>query len=374
MGGFLPPLSGRVASLVGELLDEIGAQANRDLLGDILAAALRLAADDADRLDLKITNSAIHEMTEAFRVFSPYRDVPKVTIFGSARTLPADPLYALARDLASTMAQRGWMVVTGAGPGIMAAGLEGAGRERAFGINIRLPFETPNAFIASDPKLVEMKYFFTRKLMLMKESDAYAVLPGGFGTQDEAFELLTLVQTGKAEPAPIVLLDTPSGSYWSAWQSFVDGQLASRGLISQDDEVLYRITDDVTEAVGEILGFYSNYHSRRFVGHVLVLRLRKAPGEAELAELSKKYSDICDQRGIWRTGPLPPERSEKDHLDLERVALRFDRLHHARLRALLDDLNALGGASDEPRPRRSRARRRSPQADAQGGGAVRRPL
>ncbi|MDQ1374889.1 MAG: hypothetical protein QOJ09_2227, partial [Actinomycetota bacterium] len=197
-----------------QLVREHGPSANRDLLQDILTTVLGLAEDGTDRLDLKITASALREMREAFRVFAPYRDIPKVTMFGSARTLPSDPLYSQARDVANALANQGWMVVTGAGPGIMAAGLEGAGREMAFGVNIRLPFEQgANPFIAEDPKLVEMRYFFTRKLMLVKESDGFVVLPGGFGTLDEAFELLTLLQTGKADPSPIVLLEVPGGSY-----------------------------------------------------------------------------------------------------------------------------------------------------------------
>ena len=233
------------------------------------------------------------------------------------------------------------MVVTGAGPGIMAAGLEGAGREHSFGINIRLPFEQgASPHIAEDPKLVEMKYFFTRKLMLMKESAGYAVLPGGFGTQDEAFELLTLVQTGKADPTPIVLVDVPGGTYWRSWQRFVDEELVGDGLVSAGDRALYRITDSVEDAVAELLGFYRNYHSRRFVGSRLVLRVRRAPDDHQLAELSAQFADIADASGLQRSEPLPIERSEGDHLELERVVFRFDRIHQGRLRELIDALNA----------------------------------
>ncbi|MGH9269081.1 MAG: TIGR00730 family Rossman fold protein, partial [Acidimicrobiales bacterium] len=271
------------------LLDEVGVTANRDQAFEILATALNLAADHPERLDLKITNAALREMRQAFLVFAPYRHRPKITMFGSARTLPDDPLYAQARDLAAALAGRGWMVITGAGPGIMAGGIEGAGRDMSFGVNIRLPFEQgANAFIAADPKLVEMKYFFTRKLMLLKESDGFVVLPGGFGTLDEAFELLTLVQTGKADPSPIVLLDLPGGRYWRAWDAFVRSEVAGRGLISIDDLVLYRITDDVAEAAGEILGFYRNYHSRRYVSDRLVLRCKAPPAPAEVIELNAR--------------------------------------------------------------------------------------
>ena len=214
-------------------------------------------------------------MAEAFRVFRPYRHIRKMTMFGSARTRPDDPVYILARNLAAHLAAADWMVVTGAGPGIMAAGLEGAGRDHAFGVNIRLPNEgDANPFIAQDPKLVEMRYFFTRKLMLIKESHAYAILPGGFGTQDESFELLTLLQTGKAEPAPVVMVETPGGTYWHGWSRFVEEEAIAAGWVSPGDSALYRVVNSVEEASEEILGFYRNYHSCRWVGDLLVLRVQ----------------------------------------------------------------------------------------------------
>jgi uncharacterized protein (TIGR00730 family) len=325
-----------------ELVREAGPAVNRDLFNNILATVLGLATDDPDRLDLKITNAALKEMREAFRVFAPYRDIPKITMFGSARTLPDDPLYAQARDLASAMANEGWMVITGAGPGIMAAGLEGAGREMSFGINIRLPFEQgANPFIAEDPKLVEMRYFFTRKLMLVKESDGFVVLPGGFGTLDEAFELLTLVQTGKADPVPIVLLEVPGGTYWRAWEDFIEDEVVSRGLVSEEDRHLYCITDDVNAARQEILGFYRNYHSRRFVGEHMVIRLRRVPTDDQLDVLNDEFADICVEGGIEIVEPFPDERASDDNVDLPRLALEFDLLHHGRLRQLIDALNRL---------------------------------
>jgi uncharacterized protein (TIGR00730 family) len=329
-----------------ELLDAAGASDNRDQLFEILATVVRLAEDKTDRLDLKITNAAIKEMREAFKVFAPYRDLRKVTMFGSARTLPDDPLYAQARDLARTLAGQGWSVVTGAGPGIMAAGLEGAGRDRAFGINIRLPFEQgANPYIAQDPKLVEMRYFFTRKLMLIKESDGFIVLPGGFGTLDESFELLTLLQTGKTDPVPVVLLEVPGGSYWEAWDRFVTGEVAARKFVSREDATLYRITDNVDDATAEILGFYRNYHSIRWVGQQLVIRLQRPPTDRQLQELSAEFADILRGGAISATGPLPPEISTDDRLELPRVMLRFNRSSYGRLRTLIDRLNALPGAS-----------------------------
>ena len=291
------------------VLEEAGATDDRDLLFDILVSAVGLARDGAERLDLKITAAALREMREAFRVFAPYRKVPKVTVFGSARTLPDDPLYAQTRALAAGLAAAGWMIVTGAGPGIMAAAAEGAGPACSIGVNIRLPFEQdPNRVLAADPKLVEMKYFFTRKLMLMKESAGFVVLPGGFGTLDEAFELLTLLQTGKAAPAPIVLLEVPGGTYWEAWERFVAAGVASRGLISAPDMALYRITDDVTVATDEILGFFRNYHSIRYVGTRLVIRLRAAPTKAELADLNDAFADICTRGRIESTPPASEGR------------------------------------------------------------------
>jgi uncharacterized protein (TIGR00730 family) len=292
--------------------------------------------------DLKIANAALAEMAEAFRVFRPYRNVRKVTMFGSARTKPEDPIYLLARNLASRLAAADWMVVTGAGPGIMAAGLEGAGRDHAFGVNIRLPNEEEaNPFIAQDPKLVEMRYFFTRKLMLMKESHGYVVLPGGFGTQDEAFELLTLLQTGKAEPAPVVMVETHGHTYWHAWLRFIDEEAIGAGLVSPDDRALFRVVNTVDEATKEILGFYRNYHSCRWVGDLLVLRVQVQPTKDELAELNRRFADIVVRGNIRPAEPFPPERD--DHPDLPRLALRFDRFHYSRLRQLIDAVNECTG-------------------------------
>jgi uncharacterized protein (TIGR00730 family) len=340
---------GDVRALVEALLDTTPITKNRDVLREILLASLALARDDANRLDLKIARSALTEMGDAFKMFAPYRETPKVTIFGSARTAPSDKMYVMARDLASRLAQEGCMVVTGAGPGIMAAGSEGAGREMAIGVNIRLPFETvANTWINEEDKLVEMKYFFTRKLMLMKESSGFLVLPGGFGTLDEAFELLTLLQTGKAEPAPIVFVDLPGDNYWLEWQRFVSEQVFTRGLADPLDASLYQITSNADTAIAELLGFYRNFHSRRFVGDTMVIRLHHAPSEEDLKRLSAEFADICSPSGIVATPPLGPERATKDHLELSRIALKFDRTHHGRLRQLIDALNALTpGASGE---------------------------
>jgi uncharacterized protein (TIGR00730 family) len=323
----------------------------RDLVRSMLTSVWDLAREGTSVGDLKIADAALAEMAEAFRVFRPYRSVRKLTMFGSARTQADDPVYILARDLAAHIATAGWMVVTGAGPGIMAAGTEGAGREHAFGVNIRLPNEEgANAFIAQDPKLVEMRYFFTRKLMLIKESHAYAVLPGGFGTQDECYELLTLLQTGKAEPAPVVLVETPGGTYWHGWLRFLKEEAIRPGWISPEDVALFKVANTVEEAAAEVLGFYRNYHSCRWVGDMLVLRLQVVPSRAELADLNRRFADIVTSGSIRVSRPFPPERTSHDHLDLPRLAFRFDKFHYARLRQLIDAVNQCRGGGPPPSP------------------------
>jgi uncharacterized protein (TIGR00730 family) len=326
---------------LNRILDELGVERDRDVLFEILVSAVRLAQDHADRLDLKITSATLKEMRAAFRAFAPYRDVPKVTIFGSARTLPTDPSYAQARDFAAHMASQGWMVVTGAGPGIMAAGLEGAGREHSFGVNIRLPFEQgANAFIAGDEKLISMKYFFTRKLMLMKESLGFVSLPGGFGTLDETMELLTLIQTGKAAPAPVVLLDEPGGTFWPAFAAYLRDETATRGLIDEDDLALILCTDDVHVAATEVLGFYRNYRSIRWVGDLLVIRMLQGPDDEQLARLNETFGEIATDGKIERSAPLPAEVRDDDHLDLDRIVLHYNGFAAGKLRRLINALNS----------------------------------
>lgn len=327
------------------LLDAAGATVDRDQLFEILVSGVLLAGDQADRLDLKISNAALKEMRGAFNLFAPYRSIPKATVFGSARTQKHDPLYGQASKLAAALSARRWMVVTGAGPGIMAAAMEGAGRDHSIGVLIRLPFEGgANQVIAGDPKLIEMKYFFTRKLMLIKESAAFVALPGGYGTLDETFELLTLVQTGKANPVPIVLLDMPGGQYWQGWQRFVTEEVEGHGMVEPAARALYHITDDVADAVAMIEGFYRNYHSLRWVGDRLILRLHAEPTAGELAELNEAFGDIVVSGHIEPTAPLAPEVSGRDHIDLPRITMRFDRKSFGRLHSLIHALNNLPSA------------------------------
>ncbi|HET7483603.1 MAG TPA: TIGR00730 family Rossman fold protein [Actinomycetota bacterium] len=325
-----------IAGFVGSLPER-----DQRLAQEIVTTALKLAREQVNTLDRKIVNSTLKELRHAFRVFHPYKGIRKVTMFGSARSSAADPEYAVARDFSREIADRGWMVITGAGPGIMEAGQEGAGKSRSFGVNILLPFEaTPNPHIADDAKLINFKYFFTRKLTFVKEADGFVLLPGGFGTLDEAFELLTLVQTGKATLQPIVLLDRPGGGYWANFDRFLRNELLKRNYISEDDLSLYRICDDYKDAVDEITAFYTTYHSNRIVGERLIFRLNHEPNDDALRQLSSEFSDILDGP-IERTSASKSEIADDDVPDLPRIALRFDMMHTGRLRLLVDRLNAL---------------------------------
>jgi uncharacterized protein (TIGR00730 family) len=311
------------------------------LVFDMLVTAMRLAKPPISRLDRKIAATALKEMRYAFSVFAPYRHVRKVTMFGSARVAKGDPEYAVARDFSKKMVEKDWMIVTGAGPGIMEAGHEGAGGERSFGVNILLPFESAaNPIIAGDPKLVNFKYFFTRKLSFIKESDAFVLLPGGFGTLDEAFELITLIQTGKSDLHPIVMLDVEGGSYWRSFDLYIRDELLAHRYISESDLSLFRYTDSIDEAVEELERFYRIYHSQRYVGDRLVLRLTKMPPEEYLARLSEEFGDILEGP-IIATEVSPVEVRDADEVDLPRIALKWDRIQTGRLRSLIDRLNEL---------------------------------
>jgi uncharacterized protein (TIGR00730 family) len=326
---------------IEDLLDGMDLGRNRRLARQLVESALALIDDQPTVLDLKIAGAALEEMREAFKMFAPFRDVPKVTIFGSARTQMADPLYMQARDVAAQLAGAGWMVVTGAGPGIMQAGMEGAGRDKSIGVSIRLPFEQgANPIISGDVKYVSMKYFFTRKLMLIKESRGFVCLPGGFGTLDETFELLTLTQTGKGLPVPIVFLDTPGDNYWETVHDFVGRQLVERGLVAATDTQLYLVTDKCQEAVDEVIGFYRNYDSIRYVGHVIVMRLRQAPTDEQLASLNDRFGSFCAPGGIVRATPFEPERKENDKLDLSRITFTLSNHSSGVLREVINTVNS----------------------------------
>jgi uncharacterized protein (TIGR00730 family) len=332
---------------IDDLLEASGIEAQpegserRRLVRDLLVTSMRLATEQTDMLDLKIASAALQEMRRAFAVFGPFEDVPKVTIFGSARTKPDDPLYVQAREVAAMLAEQGWMVVTGAGPGIMAAGMEGAGRDQSLGVSIRLPFEQgPNSIIASDDKHVSMRYFFTRKLMLVKESAGFVCLPGGFGTLDETFELLTLTQTGKGVPVPIVFLDVPGGTYWEGARRFIAEELARRGFVEESDLGLFTVTDSAHEAMARVSGFYANYSSIRYVGDLLVVRMRQGPTDAQLEALRERFGFLCASGTIDVVPPLPEEVADGDALEMARIAFSFVKRSYARLVDLIDDVNA----------------------------------
>jgi uncharacterized protein (TIGR00730 family) len=308
---------------------------------DMLTTALKMYEDGTGVGDLKIANATFKEIRYGFKVFAPWRAVPKVTVFGSARTPREHPISDQAYAFAKRMTGAGWMVITGAGGGVMGSAQEGAGAERSFGLNIRLPFEQEaNPWIADDPKLISFKYFFTRKLFLVREAHAMAFLPGGFGTGDEAFEALTLIQTGKSPVLPLVMLDEPGGTYWKSFDEFVRREMVGRGLVSPNDPGLFRIADDAERAAAEIEGFYRVYHSQRYVRDALVLRIRRPLPSTALAELNARFRDILTAPGEQAPGPLAAEGDELP--DLARLVLPFTRTDFARLRVLIDFVNSAG--------------------------------
>jgi uncharacterized protein (TIGR00730 family) len=308
----------------------------------MLTTVLKLHEDGASTANLKVTNAALKELRYGYKVFASYQDVRKVTVFGSARTPGDEPVCVAARTFGRRMVEAGWMVVTGAGAGIMGAAQEGAGGERSFGLNIRLPFEQEaNPWIAADPKLISFKYFFTRKLFLVKEASAVALFPGGFGTMDETFELLTLMQTGKSFLVPVVLVEAGPKPYWRIWNRWIAGVLVERGLIEREDTAFYRIVDSAEEAVEEILGFYRVFHSSRIVGENLILRLQRALSDKELAAVQRRFEDILKGPVDQAAGPVPQELDEFP--TLPRLILPFSRTSYGRLRQLIDFVNGLGG-------------------------------
>jgi uncharacterized protein (TIGR00730 family) len=320
-----------------------------DLIAEIIVTALKLHRDAPDRGELKLINTALKEMRYSNLVFSRH-DEPKVTVFGSARLPESDPNYQLALRFAGVMAARNWGVVTGAGPGIMEAGNRGAGLDSSYGVNIRLPFEAnANAFVHPD-KTVNFKYFFTRKLGFVKESHAFALFPGGFGTLDETFELLTLIQTGKSDVHPIVLIEEEGTGYWQPLIDFMRDVLVAKGLITIDDLSLFAFTHDPEEAAEELCRFYANFHSQRYVAGTLVLRLRQVPDDIMLERLSTEYADLLVEGRIEAIEPTPDEVRDNDALDCQRVALRFDRRRFGRLRQLIDQLNAVVSTPREVHP------------------------
>ncbi|CAN5224493.1 TIGR00730 family Rossman fold protein [soil metagenome] len=334
-----PELDERVRDLISDAAPSNGAE-NQDLIAEMITTVLKLHRDRAERGDLKLVNTALKEMRYSMRVFAPF-DEPKVTIFGSARLPASDPNYELAETLAARMADKGWGVITGAGPGIMEAGAIGAGLDHAYGVNIRLPFE-PDPVGTIDPKrTVNFKYFFTRKLTFIKESAAFVLCPGGFGTLDESFELFTLVQTGKSDLHPIVLLEAAGTGYWPPLLEFCSNVLIEKGLIAPEDLSLFMLTSNADDAVEHILNFYSNYHSQRYVEGRLVLRVQTAPDDATLTALNEEFADMLTGGEMKIVEASAAELRDNDALDRERLSLAFDRRRYGRLRQLIDRRNSL---------------------------------
>ena len=309
-------------------------------LNRFITTVTELVSGPSSSLDIKIASAAIEEMSRAFTMFAPYRDVRKVSIFGSARTTADSPIYALTAATAKALAENNFMVVTGAGPGIMEAGMVGAGVEKSIGVSIRLPFESgANSVIAGDDKYVSMRYFFTRKLMLVKESHAFLCMPGGFGTLDETFELLTLAQTAKSVPVPVVFLEVPGQPFWTPLMKVLEPLLLDHGLISESDTSLYTITDNIEDAVNEITNFYANYHSIRFVNDVLYIRLQRSVPTERFSEIARRCAALASDGVIEQTTATAEEIHDNDMPEMPRVSLRYAAKGFADLRELIDALN-----------------------------------
>ncbi len=326
----------RIKSLVSEVAK--GRQA--DIIEEMIETVLRFGKDKTGLGELKLYNRAMRELRYASTVFGKYQGIRKVAVFGSARTRPEAEEYKHAREFSRRMVEQDWMVITGGGDGIMGAAQRGAGRENSFGLNIRLPFEQrANEIIHGDPKLINFNYFFTRKLNFVKETHAYALFPGGFGTMDEGFEALTLMQTGKALIIPIVLIDRPDGSYWETWMRFLTEHLLKLGLISKEDFNFIKIEHDVEAAVEHILHFYRNYQSSRWVGSQLVLRICNRLTDKAVVDLNKQFAELLREGSIEQRNALPQEKNQPEILELPRLVLTPHRHQFGRYRQLIDAIN-----------------------------------
>jgi uncharacterized protein (TIGR00730 family) len=335
--------NGRVDEEIERLMGLAGHVHHPEIIRDMIIAALKAGQEEEGRADLKLMDTTLKEMRFTSKIFGRYANVRKVTVFGSARTGPEEPLYKMAQRLGRKIARQGWMVITGAGGGIMQAVNEGAGSAHSFGVNIRLPFEQkPNAVLRDNPRLITYKYFFNRKVAFLKEADAVALFPGGFGTLDEAMETLTLVQTGKRYPLPLVLVDDPKGDYWLKWKRFLEDELLSRGYISSSDFNLFEMVDTVNDAVIRINQFYRRYHSMRYVEKKLIIRLSSEIDRKSVRELGRRFRDILVPGGrIYLSAALPEEEDEPGLLHLPRLVVDFNRRDFGSLRSLIDRINEL---------------------------------
>ena len=334
--------NGPVDEEIDRLIALTGHIRSPELVREMILAALKAGQEEDMRADLKLMNTTLKEMRFTSKVFGPYRNVRKVTVFGSARTLPQEPVYKMAYLFGKKLAETGYMAITGGGAGIMQAVNEGAGPENSFGVNIRLPFEQhPNPTLEGSPRLITYKYFFNRKVAFLKEASAIALFPGGFGTLDEAMETLTLIQTGKRNPMPLVLVDEPGGTYWTRWLRFFEEELLAQGYIGASDFRLFERVDSVDAAVGRIVHFYRRYHSQRYVEKKLVMRLTSDLAPEAVRDLNRDYSDILVPGGcICLSGPLPAETDEPDIAELPRLVVDFNRMDFGKLRQLIDAINS----------------------------------
>jgi len=329
-----------IDGLIDELTKRSGSVKTEHLFREILTTAVKLGRESSDNGDLKLANNALKELRYSFKIFSPYRDIKKVIIFGSARSTSTSPEYKMAEEFAEKITKKGYMVITGGGPGIMEAGNKGASSGKDFALNIRLPFEQkPNPYINEKERLINFKYFFTRKLMFVKESNATTLFPGGFGTNDEGFEMLTLVQTGKSAPLPILLMESKGSVYWDAWKRFVKEQLVKNGFINKGDLQLFQVVRNVDEAVKLIEDFYRVYHSIRYVGDLTVLRLNRTISQKTLKRINQEFKDIVTDGQIIQGSPAREEIQKQEFLDLPRLMMKFDRCHYGRLLELIRIIN-----------------------------------
>ncbi len=332
-----PPFDQRVRDLVRDW----GAEKSPELIEELIVTALKMARDQMGEADLKLINRSLKELRYAAKVFAPFRDRRKVAVFGSARTAPDAAEARVAEEFARGIVAQSYMVITGGGDGIMGAAQRGAGRENSFGLNIRLPFEqNPNPIIEGDPKLINFNYFFTRKLNFVKETHAFALFPGGFGTCDEAFEVLTLMQTAKTRIIPLVLLDRPDGTYWETWMRFLTEHLLKLGFISDDDFAFFKIAHNADAAINEIVQFYKIYHSARWVGQEFVIRISRRLPQSAIADLNRQFSDIVRRGEIVQGAALRQEKNEPEIWDLPRIIFTPHRRAFGRFRQLIDAINS----------------------------------
>jgi len=329
--------------LISELAKKSGPLENEHLLREILTTAVKLGRETTDKGDLKLVNNALKELRYSFRIFTPFRNVKKVIIFGSARAKKESNEYKLAEELSRKLTKKGFMVVTGGGPGVMEAGNKGA-EGKDFALNIRLPFEQkPNPYINEKERLINFKYFFTRKLIFVKETDATTLFPGGFGTNDEGFEMLTLIQTGKTKPRPIVLMEPKGSTYWADWQRFIKNHLLKKRFIKKEDFNLFYIASDADKAINYIENFYKVYHSIRYVSGLTVVRLNKELSGRTLALINKDFKDILTCGSICPAAPTKEEVERGEHLDLPRLLMNFNMHDYGRLIELILAINKDAG-------------------------------